>query len=441
MKKSWHLNRRTMLKSAGVTLALPWLESMAAAAPKSLSPAAPRRMCCILFPYGVAVPADNDPEREWGWFPQGEGKDYQLTNVLRPLEGFKKDLSIFGELSHPNCRAMNGHDTGDTFLTGSALEGGTYRNSISVDQLAAEHIGAETRMSSLVLSTDGGVGPRTRATTLSYTAKGQPIPALSDPQLVFDRLFGTDKGSQNNQRQLENSASILDLVLEQSRSLRLNLGMPDRRKLDEFETSVRDVEQRVDRARSWLSKPLPEVNADGIVLEANPDGPKDYIRAMYDLMFLAFQTDVTRVSTYQIGSYGPTLARSFPGCVGLKADWHGLAHGAGKKGGAEQLGRFDQFLAENLAGFLRRLQETSEEESNMLGRTLVLYGSSNSKTHQNRNYPLLLAGGNDLGLRHDQYLKFGEKVPMANLFVSMLQALGVPADRFADSTGTLNGLA
>ena len=152
---------------------------------------------------------------------------------------------------------------------------------------------------------------------------------------------------------------------------------------------------------------------------------------VFTVLFLAFQTDVTRFATYQIGSYGPTIARAFPACIGLPGNWHGLAHGAGKKGGAEKLGRFDQFLAQNLADFLQRLRDTQEGETNMLGRTLVLYGSSNSRTHQNRNYPLLLAGGSDLGLRHNQYLRFDEKTPMSNLFVSMLHALDVPIDRFA----------
>jgi hypothetical protein len=335
---------------------------------------------------------------------------------------------------------MNGHDTGDTFLTGNNLESVTYRNTVSLDQFAAAHIGQSTRLPSLTLSSDGGVGPRTRSTTLSYTAKGQPIPALSNPRQIFERLFGQDQASQADRRRMRNSASILDLVLDQSRSLRRQLGEPDRRKLDEFETSVRDVEQRVERSQRWLSTPLPEVELDETLLAANPDGPKDYIQAIYDLMFLAFQTDMTRLTTYQIGSYGPTIARTFPTCVGLPGNWHGLAHGAGKKGGAEKLGRFDQFLAENLARFLGRLKDTSEGDGNMLDRTLVLYGSSNSRTHQNRNYPLLLAGGRELGLKHNHYLRFDEKTPMSNLFVSMLQALGVETDSFADSTGTLPGV-
>ncbi len=440
MNKSWHRDRRTVLKGAGVALALPFFEGMSRGANAKVD-SPPKRMCSIMFPYGIAVPKDDHPEREWGWFPRGEGKDYRLTNVLKALEPLMDQVSIFGGLSHPNCRAMNGHDTGDTFLTANNLEVGSYRNRISLDQFVAQRFGDATRIRSLTLSTDGGIGPRTRSTTLSYTPKGQPIPALSEPKLIFQRLFGQDAASQTDRRRLQNSASILDLVRDQSKSLRKNLGKPDQRKLDEFETSVREVEERVERSQRWLSVPLPDVDPSSITLEANPDGPKDYIRAIYDLMFLAFQTDMTRVATYQIGSYGPTIARTFPACIGLPGNWHGLAHGAGKKGGAEQMGKFDQFLAQNLARFLTRLAETPEGDGSMLDRTLVLYGSSNSRTHQNRNYPLLLAGGGQLGLKHNHYLKFDEKTPMSNVFVSMMQAVGLKVDSFADSTGTLSGLS
>lgn len=438
MKKSWQLDRRTALKAAGVSMALPWLEAMTAAG--TTQPELPRRMCAILFPFGIAMPKDNAEDRQWGWFPTGRGKDYQLTNVLKPLQPLMDDVTVFQGLSHPRCRAMNGHDTGDTFLTANNLAPVTYQNTISLDQYAAEHIGRQTRLGSLTLSTDGGVGPRTRTTTLSYTNKGQPIPALSDPKQVFERLFGQDGASKKDRRKLENSESILDLVLDQSKSLGRNLGVADQRKLAEFETSVREVEQRVRRSRGWLDVPLPDVDRDSIVLDATTDAPKEYLKAIYDLQFLAFQTDLTRITTYQIGSYGPSRARKFPGALGLKPDWHGLAHAAGKKGGPENIGRFDRFLAENLARFLMRLKETPEGDGNLLDRTLVLYGSSNSRTHQNRNYPLLLAGGGKLGLKHNHFLHFDEKTPMSNVFVTMLQALGIETERFVDSTGPLDGL-
>ena len=437
--KTWHLNRRTALKGTGVTLALPFLESMSFGT-KPKTPA--RRLCSVMFPYGVAIPKDDHPEREWGWFPTGQGKDYQLTKVLNPLEPVKDQLSVFGGLSHPDCRAMNGHDTGDTFLTGSRLTDGVYKNTVSLDQYVAHHLGHLTRHPSLTLSTDGGIGPRTRSTTLSYSMKGQPLPALSDPKQIFNRLFAKDDASRNDQARLENTGSILDLVLDQSKDLRRNLGTADRRKLDEYETSVRDVELRVERSRAWLEVPLPDVDASSIALDADPDGAKDYIAAIYDLMFLAFQTDLTRIASYQIGSYGPTIARTFPAALGLEPNWHSLAHKAGKNGQATILGKFDQFLAQNLARFVQRLKDTPDGDTgqNLLDSTLVLYGSTNSKTHVNRNYPLLLAGGNQLGLKHNHYLRFDEKVPMTNLFVTLLQAMGVETDNFADSTGTLNGL-
>lgn len=438
MKKSWHLDRRTALKAVGVSMALPWLEAMGSTSTAEAE--LPRRMCAVLFPFGIAMPEDDSEDRKWGWFPTGKGKDYQLTNVLKPLAPLMDDVSIFHGLSHPRCRGMNGHDTGDTFLTANNLAPITYQNTISVDQYAASVIGKQTRLSSLTLSTDGGVGPRTRTTTLSYTAKGQPIPALSDPQQIFQRLFGQDGASKNDRRKLENSESILDLVMEQSGALTRKLGVADQRKMAEFETSVREVEKRVKRSRSWLNVPLPKVDRDSIALDATTDAPRDYLKAIYDLQFLAFQTDLTRVTTYQIGSYGPSRARAFPGVLGLKPDWHGLAHAAAKKNGPENIGRFDQFLAENLARFLTRLKETPEGDGNLLDRTLVLYGSSNSRTHQNTNYPLLLAGGGKLGLRHNQVLHFNDKTPMSNVFVSMLQALGLQTDRFADSTGSLEGL-
>lgn len=446
MKKSWNIDRRTLLRGAGASLALPWLEGMISTASASQISAGnhlPKRLCCVMFPFGVAVPSDTDPARQWGWFPTGEGKDYQLTNVLKPLQPLMDDVSIFSGLSHPRCRTMNGHDTGDTFLTANNLEQGTYQNTISLDQYVAKELGEKTRLSSLTLSTDGGVGPRTRTTTLSYSEKGQPIPALESPKLIFQRLFGQDDASRNDRARLENSESILDLVLDQSKSLKRNLGKADQMKMEEFETSVRDVEQRVERAQEWLSIPLPEVDASSISLDANPEAPDEYLTAMYDLLFLAYQTDITRISSFQLGSYGPSRARTFPGILGLDPDWHGLAHKAGKKGGAENIGKFDQFMAGHLARFLQRLKDTPEGENggNLLDSTLVLYGSSNSKTHQNVNYPLLLAGGKELGLKHNHFLKFDSKTPMSNLFVSMLQAMAIETENFVDSTGPLNGLS
>lgn len=439
--KSWHIDRRTCLKGAGVALALPLLEGMLQAGGK---PAAelPRRMCCIFFPFGVAMPKDGSDDREWGWFPRGEGRDYELTNPLRPLEKLRGDVTVLGGLSHPKGRSLGGHDTGDTFLTASGLSGAQFTNSISIDQYAAQHMGRRTRFASLTLSSDGGVGEPTRSTTLSFSRDGRPVPALASPRQIFQRLFGKEEGeaAKASRQRLENSSSMLDLVLEHSRSLKLRLGVQDRQKLDDYLASVRALEQRVEQSQRWLDIPKPDVDPAAVDLAADPKAPKEYLRAMYDLLFLAFQTDTTRLATYMIGQVAgaTTIANAFPACLGLSGNWHGLAHGAGKKGGPEKLGRFDQFLAENLAYFLQRLSDTREGDGTLLDRTLVFYGSSNSRTHLNRNYPLVLAGGRGLGVRHGQYLRFDEKTPLANLFVTMLDRLGVPVEAFADSTGEMS---
>lgn len=437
--QSWHIDRRTCLKGAGVSLALPLLNGMAHSAEAT---DLPRRFCGVYFPFGVALPNDNSPMREWGWFPKGEGREYELTNPLQPLADLRDDMTVLGGLSHPNGRRMGGHDTGDIFLTGASFKGTQYQNSISLDQFVAKQIGRQTRFPSLVMSSDGGVGEPTRSTTLSFTQKGRPIPALASPRQIFDRLFGEDDSAESERRKLENSASMLDLVLEHSRSLKQRLGQQDRVKLDDYLASVRQVEQQVKRSQRWLDIPKPEVDPSSLALDSDPKAPKEYLRTMYDLIFLAFQTDSTRVATYMLGQVAgaTTIANAFPACIGLQGNWHGLAHGAGKEKGAESLGRFDQFLAEHLAHFLQRLKATPEGDGTMLDRTIVLYGSSNSRTHQNRNYPLVLAGGGQLGLSHGQYLRFGEQTPLANLFVTMLDRMNVRVESFADSSGEMSEL-
>ncbi|MGI9465713.1 MAG: DUF1552 domain-containing protein [Rubripirellula sp.] len=441
--KSWQLNRRTLLRGAGATMALPWMEAMAWG--ESTAASLPTRFCCVYFPFGVAVPREDDPNRKWGWFPTGEGKHFQFTNVLSPLNSLRDNVTVIGGISHPNGWAMGGHDTGDIFLTGSLMKNGVFTNTISLDQRIAQANGEHTRFPSLTLSSDGGVGEPTRSCTLSFSREGRPIPALSSPAQIFDRLFGDEQGGTPAQqrRQLRNTSSMLDRVLEHSKQLNRQLGANDQRKFDEYLSSVRTIEQRVERAEAWLDVPKPEVSRDSIHADATQQGPKDYIKAIYDLMYLAFQTDSTRVATYMIGQVAgaTTIANAFPRCIGLSPNWHGLAHGAGKAGGIENLGRFDQFLAQNHADFLNRLNSTGEGDGTLLDRTIVLYGSSNSKTHSNHNYPLLLAGGRGLGVCHGQYLKYNERdMRLSNLYATVLDRLGVNDDHFSDSTGEMTDI-
>ncbi len=437
MNLSNPLPRRTLLRGSGAALSLPFLESLGhPAAPVNL----PSRMAFVYFPFGVALPKDGAPGEEWNWYPQGGGKDFKFRNVLQAMEPLRDDVTILHGLSHPKCRKLGGHDTGDTFLTGHFLRPPAYTNSISVDQLAAQFVGSQTRFPSLTLSSDGGVGEPTRSTTLSYNASGRPVPALSNPKQIFAKLFGQTSDDQLSRLRINSTRSYLDLVLGNAKSLRPTLAQHDKAKYDEYLDSVRDIEKRVELSGKWLEIPKPRIDEKTLDLSASPEGPAEYIKVMYDLVYLAFRTDSTRLATYMLGQVAgaTTIANSFPTVVGEKGNWHGLAHGAGKDPGA--LGKFDQFLANQLAAFLTRLKETPEGDGSLLDRTLVLYGSSNSYTHNNNNYPLLLAGGRKLGLQHGQFLKYGAETPFANLFLTMFDRMKMPVGQFADSTGPLEGL-
>ena len=440
--RPWHLDRRTFLRGSGVSLALPFLQCMAGTGSAAAAAAKdrPRRFCAIYFPYGASLPSENHEAAQWRWLPSGEGRDYRFTESLKPLESLREELTIFQGLSHPKGRSMGGHDTADIWLTGAEFKGGNFRNSVSMDQVLADHVGEQTRYSSLTMSTDGGVGEPTRSSTLSFGRNGQPIPAHNRPRLVFDRLFGVNPESVGKQRQqLENSGSMLDLLLDHSKSVRRTLGAEDRAKFDEYLESVRSIEQRVDRSQRWLDIPKPEVDAAELHLDSDENSPEEYLRTIYDLIFLAFQTDSTRAATYQVGNMNgaTSVAGKFSELLGFSKNLHGLAHGWNKPGGAEELGKWDRYLAQQLSRFLERLKSTPEGDGNLLDHTLVLYGSSNSNTHNNSNYPLLVAGGGGLGVRHGQFLKYAADTPFANLQVTLLNRLGVAAESFADSTGEL----
>lgn len=439
--KSWQINRRTFLRAGGVSLALPWLEAMAAPGGKPAGP--PRRFCAIYFPYGVSLPGTDHEHARWNWFPTGEGRDFTFNESLKGLEPLRDQLTVLGGLHHPQMTGGGGHDTGDTFLTGAKFRSPRLRNTESLDQVMARQLGGDTRYSSLVLSTDGGVGIPTRSNTLSYDREGQAIPSLNRPAFIFERLFGINRDSIEAQRRgLSVTGSHLDLLLDDARDLNRKLGRADREKLDEYLTSVRQVEQQVQRSVDWLDVPKPKVNATGLTLKADDNTPKELIRTMLDLLVLAFQTDSTRIATYQLANmHGATsIAVKFSQLLGYGNGTHALAHGWNKPGGAERLGKWDQWQAENLRYFLEKLAAIREGEGSLLDNTLVYYGSSNSNTHNNRNYPLILAGGRSMGFRHGQYLRFDEDIPLSNLYLTMLRQMDVPTDAFADSTGVMDEL-
>ena len=429
-----------MLKASGICVALPWMESLADSAPSR----PPRRFCSIYFPYGVSLPGKDSEFADWNWFPKGEGRDFTFNKSLKPLEPWRDQVTVLGGLCHPKVRRIGGHDSGDTFLTGEemSLKANGLKNSISLDQFMAHshRLGSETRFSSLALSSDGGTGMPTRANTLSFSNTGQPIPSFNRPALVFERLFGLSGESIDAQRKgLTRTGSHLDLLLDDAKSLHRKLGKTDQDKLDQYLTSVREIEQDVERSAQWLDVPRPKVNAEGLSLEADNETPEKLIYTMLDLIALAFQTDSTRFVTYQLASmHGAiSIANKFPSLLGFPKDAHGLAHGAGKGIGAQNKGKWDLYQTQCLAYLIKRLGEMKEGNGTVLDNTCLLYGSSNSKTHNNTNYPLVLAGGRDMGYRHGQYLKFENDVPLSNLFVTIQKRMGAKADSFADSTGEM----
>ena len=439
-QKAFQMQRRTMLKAAGISLALPWMESFAGTQEKS----PPRRFCSIYFPYGVSLPKQDGDFGQWNWFPKEAGTDFTFNKSLEVLEPFRDQVTILGGLSHPKVRRIGGHDSGDTFLTGEELSIATtgLKNSISLDQFMARthRLGKFTRFASLTLSSDGGTGMPTRANTLSYSSTGQPIPSFNRPAIVFERLFGISGDSIEAQRKgLTRTGSHLDLLLDEAKSLQRKLGKADQGKLDQYLTSVREIEQDVERSAHWLKVPRPKANAEGLSLDADNETPDKLIHTMLDLIALAFQTDSTRFVTYQLASmHGAiSIANKFPTLLGFNKDAHGLAHGAGKGAGAENKGKWDRYQASCLAYLMKRLSEMEEGNGSVLDNTCLFYGSSNSKTHNNTNYPLILAGGKKMGYKHGQYLKFNNDVPLANLFVTMQKRMGVKADSFADSTGDM----
>jgi hypothetical protein len=456
------LDRRMFLRGSAVALALPWFESFSVACPADPTPR--RRLACIYMPDGVPMPLAEDPaHEEWAWFPHGSGTDFKFTKCLNPLEPLRADLTILSGLSHASVRDIHGHSNADQFLTGAATGPvGDYKNSISLDQEFAAHVGGQTRYSSLVMSTDGGTGTPRGAHTLSFDRNGRAIPAQHRPKRIFDSLFLKRDG--DAARRLALSQSALDDLLSDARSLRQALSGHDQKTLDEYLQSVRETELKIEKAKRWVNIPLPEVDASHMNLEVTPEDARIYLQTMYELIFLAFQTDSTRVATYQIArengiGHSDHLARA----VGFPLA-HQLSHETKNPGGWKNFGTYCRFLAEEFGRFVAKLKATPEPDGqgSMLDNSQILFGSASSAFHLSRNYPLILAGGKNMGFKHGQYLNyvgdnaFGgswdggrepwqqefshEDLPFSNLLLTMLQRLGVETDTFADSTGTISAV-
>ena len=434
-----------MLKGGGIALALPFLNGMSWAAPSRVMP---KRMLVSYFSYGAympngpaGIPNPNMPHHDWSWWPCRDAGPLSFNQSSKPFESLKNYVSYYRGLDHAGGWALGGHSSGDVFATGADMVGNQKTNSISIDQVAANVHGHKTRYASMVLGTEGGTGSYGRSKTLSHRGPGRPIPSMDKPQEIFNRLFRPYAGNGIEQVRagLKREASILDLLMDQSRSLKNRLGREDQGKVDEYVESIRALEHRVERTSKWTHQPLPDVNTKGLNLVASHKDPKEYIRCMYDLVYLAFQTDSTRFASLMLESENSSNSELWNYAtyvLGYKGATHDIAH----KRPVDHSGQWDQWRAEQHAYFLQRLKDTPEAEGNMLDRTVVLWGSAHPHaSHSTKNYPIHLAGGNKLGLAHGQLHSFeGEKkVPLANLFVSMLHAVDVPVKSFADSTGSM----
>lgn len=461
-RKSELLGRRTFLQGTGVALALPWLETFAKGAPSAEE--SPKRFVSIYHPDGVGIPLKTDPAwKDWCWFPRGGEKDFQLTKVLDVLEPLRSDITIYSGLSHPVARKVHGHSNADQYLTGAPIGGqGPYQNTISLDQAYAEHAQSFTRHSSLVMSTNGGVGGPRGAQTQSFNREGRPIPAMNKPKQIFDMLFVTS--GKDAAARLARSKSALDLLIENTKMLGRQLSKRDQETLNQYLSAVRDTEVKLLKAQMWIDKPVPKVDTRNLHLDAEPKEARLYFQTMYELIYLAFLSDSTRAATFQLGrenGEGPhdLLSKA----VGLGAA-HGLTHEVKKPGGWKNLGIYNRYQAEEFGRFVKKLKDTPEPtgKGNMLDNTIAMHGSASSSFHLSRNYPIISAGGKNLGFTNGRYLKFGkgnednqagagidtdagwqgnievDELPLTKLFITMLQRLGVETNSFGGFTGGLS---
>ncbi|MEZ6141186.1 MAG: DUF1552 domain-containing protein [Zavarzinella sp.] len=456
-KKTWHLNRRTMLRGTGISLALPYLNAMESALHASTGTITPKRFLATYISYGVYQPdgptgiPKKKPDgtyqhHEWSWWPQAKiGELKSFNKSTKPFEELKNHITYLRGLDHKGGYKLGGHSSGDVFLTGADMAGHEPTNNISLDQAMARHLGQLTRHNSLVLGTEGGTGSYQQTKTLSHRGPGKAIPSLHKPQEIFNLLFNpyAGKGVEEVRAGLKRDASILDLLQEESQSFHNLLGNEDKRKMTEYLESVREIEKRVERSSQWTNIKLPNIDTKGLNLEVNHQAsPQDYIRVLYDLIYLAFRTDQTRFATYMTESehsQSSPLWNYANYVLGYKGATHDIAH----KRPEVISGQWDEWRNANHAYFLKRLANTPEGEGTMLDNTIVLYGSAHPHgSHSAYNYPLILAGGRNLGLKHGNLHEFvdNKKVPLANLFVTLLQAVGIDQDKFADSTGNLNQL-
>ena len=416
------LNRRAFLKGTGATMALPFLSAMTPAF--SREPITPKRFVAMNAGLGFHVP---------NFIPAEAGANYVAPIYLEKLKAHRKDFTVFSGLSHPNQNGDSGHASELTWLTSVPRPGlAGFRNTLSLDQLMAKHIGAATRFSSLTIGVRGN--------SLSWTANGVQIPVQIHPAKIFRQMFvnGTEKEVAEELKNLERGRSILDTVLGDAKALNVTLGERDREKLDEYFTSVRELEIRLGQNKKWAGHPKPKVNYKEPQEVADRNDILAKQRLMYDLILLALQTDSTRVIAFSIGGMN-AVPSNIPG---VHTDWHMLSHHGKSETKIEELTRIESAEFEVFSEFLTKLKNVKEAGGHLLDHTAVLFGSNlgNASSHSWHNLPILLAGG---GYKHGHHAAHDPEnnTPFANLFVPLAQRMGVEIDQFGSSTAsTIQGL-
>ena len=434
------LPRRTFLKGLGAAMALPYLEGMrpARAAGSTMTP--PVRGAFVFFPNG-AIPS--------AWKPEQVGTDYKMSETLAPLEGFRDDLSVISGLAQDNGRAK-GDGPGDharcaaSYLTGAhpfKTSGANIKVGVSVDQVAAGQIGKLTRLPSLEIGIERGRNAGNcdsgyscaYSSNVSWKTPTTPVAKEINPRAVFDRLFGSAQDAKNRKKRNKFRQSILDLVAADAKRLKQTLGTTDRAKLDEYFTSVREIEQRIARSEKDAEQRRPK---NFKVPKRSPRDLTEHVRLMYDLLVLAFQTDTTRMATYMLGNAGSN--RTYP-MVGVNSGWHSISHHRDDAAKVDQLKKIDKWHVEQFAAFLGKLRSISEGEGSLLDNCLIMYGSglSDGNRHWHHDLPVVLAGKGGQTVKTGQHLKFEKERPLNDLFLSLLDRVGARVESIGDSKNRL----
>lgn len=442
IRKLNQLSRRTILRGVGATMSLPLLDAMLSSngLAAGASSDAPLRTAYVFFPNGAIMPE---------WTPKTDGENFEFSKTLKPLQPFRNNLNVISGLAQDNGRSK-GDGAGDharsasTFLTGAhpvKTSGADIKVGISADQFAAQQIGKETRLPSLEVGLESG---RTAgscdsgyscaySSTVSWKTEHTPMPVEINPRLVFDRLFGGKDGTpQERAKRAKYRRSILDVVAGDAQRLSKSLGKTDRRKIDEYFTSVREIEQRVGQAEQSAKLETPDFEIpDGI-----PRDLAEHSRLMYDLMLLAFRTDSTRIATMMLATEGSN--RSYP-WVGVKGGHHALSHHRDDEQKISDLQKIDTFHVTQFAYFLKRLSETSDGNGSLLDHSMIVLGSGlgDGNRHRHDELPIVVAGGASGTVKNGQHIRLKDETPLNNLFLSMFQRTGVKADSFGDSNGLL----